>query len=90
MVVHCAQACVISSVLSSFCCFLSFVIYAGVVNTNKVAGTGGSFGGGFGLILWGTCPSPPRLYEQYVCGRAVPRTFVFVVKRILGMQLCQG
>lgn len=49
---HSLKACVISSVLSSFCCFLSFVIYAGVVNTNKVAGTGGSFGGGFGLILW--------------------------------------
>ena len=44
----------ISSGISSFCCFLSFVIYAGTYNSNKVSGHGGKFGGGFGLIIWGT------------------------------------
>ena len=46
------QACLIASGVSSFCCFLSFTIYAGVYNKNK-AGSGGQFGGGFGLVIWG-------------------------------------
>ncbi len=53
-VVRCVQACLISSGLSSFCCFLSFVIYAGVYNSKK-ENSKGSYGGGFGLILWGAC-----------------------------------
>ena len=43
----------VSSCISSFLCFLSFVIYAGVYNNNKPNGAG-QFGGGFGLIIWGT------------------------------------
>ena len=58
------QACVISSVLSSFCCFLSFVIYAGVYNTNKLDSMG-SFGGGFGLILWGAWASAGCLFFRW-------------------------
>ena len=46
------QACLIASGVSSFCCFLSFTIYAGVYNKSK-AGSGGQFGGGFGLVIWG-------------------------------------
>lgn len=48
---HSLKACLITSGLSSFCCFLSFVIYAGVYNKHR-PNTAGQYGGGFGLIIW--------------------------------------
>jgi hypothetical protein len=50
------QACTIGNGISSFCCFLSFVIYAGVLNNKKDSKTpGGNYAGGFALVILSEC-----------------------------------
>lgn len=49
---HSLNACLIANGISSFMCFLSFCIYAGVFNSKKSkAHVSGNFGGGFALAI---------------------------------------